>query len=293
MSQHLPDTTSVRRAFDRAAERYDAHAVVQREAEDRLLQQLQGADIRPERVLELGCGTGRAAHRLKRRWPRARVLAVDLAPSMLARVRAGNGWLRKVDVLCADACHLPLAEASVDLVFSNLMLQWVEQPVQVFAQLRRVMRPGGLLLMQTLGPATLEELRASWHAVDDRPHVNPFVDVRHLGDALLGQGFQQVVVHSERLTLEYRQLRDLLRDLKGVGASNRLPGRHRGLTGKVAFARMERAYEQRRRQGWLPATWELVSLRALAPDPEQPIRLAGYEEARFPLERLRASLKKK
>ncbi len=293
MNTHLPKSTIIQQAFSRAAESYDAHAVVQREAEDRLLEQLQAENLQPNTILELGCGPGRAAHRLKKRWPRARVLAVDLSPAMLERVRAGNGWLRKVETLCADARHLPLIDASVDLVFSNLMLQWVEQPAEVFAELRRVLRPGGLLLMHTLGPGTLEELRQSWRAVDDGVHVNPFVDMHHLGDALLGQGFQQVVVQAETLTLEYRQVRDLLRDLKGIGASNHLPQRQKGLMGKQAFARMQAAYERFRRADWLPASWELVSLRALAPEPGQPRRLPQGEEAGIPLEQLRAQLKRR
>ncbi len=290
---HLPDSQTIRQAFDQAAATYGAHAVVQREAEDRLLEQLQAESVQPATIVDLGCGPGRAAHRLKRRWPKARVLAVDLSEAMLAQVRAGNGFWRKVEVVCADARRLPLADASVDLLFSNLMLQWVEQPAEVFAELRRILRPGGLLLMHTLGPGTLDELRQSWARVDDGEHVNPFIDMHHLGDALLAQGFQQVVVQAENLVLEYRRVNDLMRDLKGIGASNHLPGRQRGLTGKGAFARMRQAYEAFRRDGWLPATWELVSLRALAPEPGQPRKLPEGDEARIPLERLRASLRRR
>ena len=263
---HAIERGEVRRAFGRAASSYDAAAELQRRVREELLSRLDYVKLEPAAVLDLGTGTGHAALALKRRYPSATVVALDLAESMLREARRRQTLFRRFQRVCADAAALPLRSGTVDLVYSSLMLQWCDVPDGVFAECRRVLRPGGLLSFTTFGPDTLVELRRAWAAADDGGvHVSRFLDMHDVGDALVRAGFAEPVMDVDRITLTYAQVRDLMRDLKAIGAHNAASGRRRGLTGKATFARMVEAYEGLRRDGRLPATYEVVYGHAWAP----------------------------
>jgi malonyl-CoA O-methyltransferase len=264
------DGARVRAAFDAAASHYDAVAVVQAEVRRRLLERLELFRIAPRRILDAGCGTGHAARALLRHYRSAELVALDIAPGMLASTRRQRPWLRRLDTICGDAAAVPLADGSVDLVFSNLMLQWCNEPDRVFAEFRRVLRPGGLVLFTSFGPDTLKELRAAWRAADGHTHVSRFIDMHDLGDALLRAGLGEPVMDMEHLTLTYPDVRSLMRDLKTMGAGNATAGRRRGLTGRRRLAAVEAHYEELRRDGRLPATWEVVYGHAWATVPRDP-----------------------
>ena len=259
----LPVKRHVRRAFERAARTYDEAAVLQREVCARLLEHLDPIRLAPRRAVDLGCGTGHAFDALARRFPGAAVLGVDISPAMLARARDRSPWwqrmlgARRPTLVCADAERLPLASASVDLVFSNLALQWCE-PSRLFAEAARTLTAGGLFLFSTFGPDTLKELRAAFAEADGAPHVNRFIDMHDLGDALMHAGFADPVMDMETITLEYDTVLAVARDLQAIGAVNSLPSRSRGLPGRERWRRMTDAYERFRRDGVLPATWEVV-----------------------------------
>jgi malonyl-CoA O-methyltransferase len=274
MTQDPIDKASVRRSFDRAAVAYDAAAVLQREIGGRLLERLDYCRLAPKTILDLGCGTGQAIGALMRRYPKARVIALDFAFGMLRLARRRGTWLNRPRLVCADAEALPLADSCVDLIVSNATLQWCNDLDQTFRDLLRVLRPGGLLMFSSFGPDTLKELRAAWAAADGhRPgqtyaltHVSPFADMHDVGDALVRARFADPVMDAEHLTLTYPGLRELMRDLKGIGAHNAGSGRHRGLTGPRRLAALEAAYEAHRRDGRLPATYEVVYGHAWAPE---------------------------
>jgi malonyl-CoA O-methyltransferase len=254
----LIDKVAARRAFEAAASGYDAAAVLQQEIATRMLERLDYVRLEPRTVLDLGCGTGFALDGLARRYRRARLLALDFSVNMLAQARRRGGWLNRPRLLCADIEALPLADDSVDLIFSNATLQWANALDTLFAELMRVLRPGGLLMFTTFGPDTLMELRAAWAAVDNGAHVSPFVDMHDIGDALVRARFADPVMDAERLTLTYARLQDLMRDLKQLGAHNSLSARTRAMTGRRRFAAMQQAYERFRSEDRLPATWEVV-----------------------------------
>ena len=256
---------AVRRSFARAVDTYDAAAALQREVLARLLERLDASPATPAVVLDAGSGTGVGARALADRYQRAQVVALDQAEPMALRSRKRGRWLRPLPAICADAQRLPLRDASVDLVFSNLMLQWLGAPDAVFREFLRVLRPGGRLLFTTFGPATLAELRDAWAAADDRVHVNRFIDLHDVGDALLRTGFRDPVMDAERMTLTYRDTMALMRDLQAMGAHNVNEGRPHGLTGPRRLRAMQAAYEARRTDGLLPATWEVVYGHAFAP----------------------------
>jgi malonyl-CoA O-methyltransferase len=269
---YLVDAAFARRAFNRASPSYDAAAVLQGEVRDVLLERLLLTDLDPRLILDAGAGTGIASRELKRRYPKARVLALDSAERMLNAAAARGSWLRPLSRVCADAGRLPLPEASVDLIFSNFMLPWSDAD-SVLAEFRRVLAPRGLLTFTTLGPDTLRELRSAWASVDPNPRVHAFIDMHDLGDALVRSGFAEPVLDVERYTLEYADVPRLAADLKALGEVNALAGRSRGLTGPRKFDAMRTAYEAHRRDGRLPATYEVIFGQAWAPS--ESLRRAG------------------
>jgi malonyl-CoA O-methyltransferase len=259
------DLARVRQSFGRAARSYDAASVLQKRVRDETLERLDVVRLEPAVVLDLGAGTGHASLALKRRYRPSQVIALDLAEGMLREAGRRQTLLRRFRRVCGQAAALPLRDASVDLVFSNLMLQWCQDPDAVFGEIRRVLKPGGLFTFTTFGPDTLLELRRAWAAADERTHVNRFIDMHDLGDALVRSGLAEPVMDVERFTLTYAEVRDLMRDLKDMGAHNANAGRPRGLTGKGTLARMTAAYEAFRKDGRLPATYEVVYGQAWCP----------------------------
>jgi malonyl-CoA O-methyltransferase len=263
------DKRSARRSFEQAAPDYDLVAVLQREIADRMLSRLEYIRTAPGLILDLGAGTGYAVEGLQRRFGKTRILALDFAMGMLLRARRRGTWLNRPRCLCADAESLPLADASVDLVFSNATLQWCNDVQGAFAECLRVLRPGGLLMFTTFGPDTLHELRDAWAAADGYSHISPFLDMHDVGDALVRARFADPVLDAERLTVTYDRVRDLMRDLKVLGARNSTADRHRGLTGRRRLRTVEQAYEIHRQDGRLPATYEVVYGHAWAPAQQQ------------------------
>jgi len=210
-------------------------------------------------VLDLGAGTGHATRELKRKFPKALVVASDIAPGMLVRAKAQSRWLRRFERVRADAYALPFRNHAFDLVFSSLMLQWCDDLDAVFAEISRVLAPGGLLLFSTFGPGTLAELRDAWAASDPQyNHVNHFFDPHALGSALTHAGFTEPVLDVDRIVMPYPDTFALMRELKAIGANNVTQGRARGLTGRQRLQAMSKAYENLRTEGSLPATWEVI-----------------------------------
>lgn len=300
MSAPVFDARQVRRAFSRSAASYEAAARLQHAVEARLLESLDYLDdpalqrAPPRRVLDLGSGTGRASRAMQARWPKAEVVSLDLALPMLREGRAAarpGGWLanpfaRRPLPVCADARALPLADASVDVLFSNLCLQWVEDFDAVLAGFRRVLKPHGLLLFSTFGPGTLWELREAFAQADDVPHVSPFADIAGVGDALVRAGFHQPVLDREDERTHYPDLPTLMRELRAIGATNALASRRHTLTGRTRFQVAAEAYEAHREARGLPASWEILSAMAWAPEAGTPIREGGVDVTAVPLSRI-------
>ena len=254
---------SVRRSFDRAGAGYDAVAVLQTAVRENLLRRVDLTAVAPRIILDAGAGTGHASEALQRRHPTSQVIALDSAFGMLQAAGRRPSLPTPFQRVCADAGHLPLASGSVQWIISNLMLQWCD-PETVFMEFRRVLAPHGGLSFTTLGPGTLKELRAAWATVDSHGHVNRFVDVRNLRAAMVRAGFAEPLFDVERYTLTYANARDLAKDLKAIGAHNVTTGRSKGLTGPRKFAAMQAAYETFRRNGRLPATYEVFFGQARA-----------------------------
>ncbi len=256
------DKARVAHSFGRAAASYDGAADLQREAGEQLLALLP-EKANPVAIADMGCGTGHFIRRLARCYPDALSTGVDLAPGMVAHAAArgpeGAHWL------CADAEALPLADNRFDLVFSNFTFQWCQNLPLLMAEQFRVLRPGGWLAFTTVGPGSLEELRRAWAAADDRVHVNRFAPLETVREAVQRTGFQILTWDVNTRVRHYRQLTDLTRELKQLGAGNANGGRHAGLTGRRRLVRFREAYEAQRESEGLPATWEIPFVLARKP----------------------------
>ncbi|MEO8133561.1 MAG: malonyl-ACP O-methyltransferase BioC [Betaproteobacteria bacterium] len=284
------DAALARRRFGRAVATpaafaaYRDAAILQREVARRMLERLDYVRLDPALVIDAGCGVGHALPGLRGRFPAARLLAVDFALPMLLRARAAANaeqrihvpdWLRRLlpaagehrqHALAADFGRLPLRDASVDCIWSNLALHWHDDPASLFAEWHRVIKTGGLVQFSLLGPDTLRELRSACaHLPGVRVH--PFIDMHDIGDMLVHAGFADPVMDMEVITLTYRTTDQLLAELRALGAANASAERPRGLTGVRGWAAMRAAYDTLRSDGTLPATFEIVYGHAWKPAP--------------------------
>ena len=239
---------------------------MQRTVAERLLERLELVSISPKLIVDAGSGPGDAARQLANRYKGAQVLQFDLSLEMLSQSRSHDSrFFSKQQYVCGDAEYLPLEKKSAELIFSSLMLQWCNDLDTVFTQIKNTLKKQGLFLFATLGPDTLRELRTSWAEVDDDVHVNTFIDMHDIGDALIRTGFVEPVMDVEHITLTYEDCFSLMKDLKTLGASNADDDRTRGLTGKNKIKSLESAYEKYRSEGRLPATYEVVYGHAWTP----------------------------
>ncbi|MGD9599655.1 MAG: malonyl-ACP O-methyltransferase BioC [Steroidobacteraceae bacterium] len=258
------DRHAVVRHFARAAAQYDANAAALREVRAELLSRVDYFGLEPRVVLDIGAGTGQCARALRRRFRRARVLAVDLVPAMLQAGARHARWPRRFTRIAGDACALPLRDSSCELIVANLALEWCGDLDLALAELRRVLAPPGVFLFSTLGAGTLRELRESWLTADRSAHVHDFVDMHDLGSALARAGFAEPVLDVEDYTHGFASLRALGESLRGLGAGNAHTGRARGLTSPARLAAASAAYETRRLDAQLPATFTVVYGAAFA-----------------------------
>jgi len=254
----LIDKSRVADSFSRCAASYDSVAQLQRDIGHQLMAwlppQLAG------RMLDLGSGTGYFADQLRQTYPQAPLLCLDIAQGMLAYARQ-NRPLQNTNWLCGDAEQLPLADESIDLLFSSLAIQWCEHPEQLFSEIERALKPGGEAFIATLGPETLHELRQAWATVDSYTHVNRFIDLAGLRGDIESSGLTIARAETGYQLLCYPQLRELTHELKHLGAHNMNRGQPTGLTGRQRIQALKAAYEQfRDSQGLLPATYQVYYL---------------------------------
>lgn len=270
--RHSIDKRQLRHSFERAAAGYDQAAVLQREVCERMLSRLDCIKIAPAAILDAGSGTGYGSCKLARRYPAARLTAVDIASAMHLQARAVMPWWRRLLLagvsrtayVCGDIEALPLKNSCIDMVWSNLALQWCNHLGCAFAEAHRVLQDGGLFMFSTFGPDTLKELRRAFEG-DNHNHTNRFTDMHDIGDMLVQSGFATPVMDMETITLTYDDVIGMMRDLKAIGAHNVTQGRQRGLTGKHAWQKAMSRYEALRTEGKLPATFEVVYGHAWKP----------------------------
>ncbi len=261
----------IRRGFNQSALLYDNSAVLAREIGKRLLDHVELLKLQPARTLDLGAGTGFAGNDLRRLFPKTTLISLDIADALLR----ANPWRPRPwwhfdspDVralVCADAERIPLQSGSMGLIWSNLMLPWCSLDL-VLREVHRVLEPEGLFIFSSLGPDSLKELRGAFAELSDgHAHVHDFVDMHDIGDALVHTGFVDPVMDREDLKATYRDLGALVQDLRQTGGSNALKKRQRGLMGRHRWNTLTASYERLRKDGVLPATFEVVYGHAWKP----------------------------
>ncbi len=258
-----------------------------------LITQLEMIKIAPNVIVDIGSGTGRLSSAVTQRYPDSAVYSLDLAPAMLTYARQQT-TAPPAGFICADAEQLPYSDHSIDMIISNVSLQWCSNLELALREFQRVIKPGGLLMFTTFGPDTLKELRSSWSGVDNYNHVNAFFDMHDIGDALRRIGFSDPVMDVENFTLTYQEATTLMRDLKAVGAHNVTAGRPHGLTGRQRLQKVIKAYERfRLEDGLLPATYEVIYGHAWAPQPRNDDNMGDLLDdgsVAIPLKRMRQRL---
>lgn len=252
-------TKEIGNAFNQNAIHYEKAALVQHEIGERLFERLDYLKITPRFVLDLGCGTGVFTKRLKKKYPDAQIIGLDLARDMLLQSRKKQGFWNKWSLINADMRALPFADGLFDLVFANQVIHWSDPLSDVIGELNRVMNPGGCLMFSTLGPDTFKELTAAWATVDSYAHSNHFIDMHDVGDCLMAERFLDPVVDMESLTVTYRELSKLVASLKAQGVRNINASRNPGLTGKGIWQAFEKCYQDYcTPEGKYPLTYEVV-----------------------------------
>ncbi|HSD36504.1 MAG TPA: methyltransferase domain-containing protein [Rhodocyclaceae bacterium] len=257
------DRRLVRTHFNRSVPTADKADFLAREVSRRMAERLDYIRVAPQRILDLGCGTGRDLPGFAQRYPEAERIGIDFAAALLGTARGQSGFLQRLlgrrmpQLACADAEALPLQRASVQMVWSNLMLNWFHEPMPALREMHRVLAVDGLLMFSTLGPDTLRELRSALPAMQGE-RVHRFIDMHDLGDCLLNAGFAEPVMDMEVITLTYTEVDALLEELQQAGATNASTARPRGLSGKDNWQQARQNYERLRKDGRLPATFEIV-----------------------------------
>jgi malonyl-CoA O-methyltransferase len=248
----------VRRGFDRVAAGFDDADFIHRVTFEELLQRLSPVKIQPNNILDLGCATGTGSKQLVRRFRGSRIISLDASLAMLQRVRNRRSLLRRPSALQGDASRMPLKDESVDLIFANMLLPWMDDLPACLLEVSRVLRRDGLFAFATFGPDSLSELREAWHSIDEDWHVNAYPDMHDLGDALVRAGLRDPVLDVDHLTVTYRDTAALYRDLSSAGARNCLHGRRQSLTGKSRFKAMDNLLAARMADDILSLRLELV-----------------------------------
>lgn len=251
-------TADVRRRFDRAAAGFDDADFVHAVTRAGLFERLKPVTIDADLVLDLGCATGAAMRSLSRAFRRARIVGVDVSQNMLQQTKAHRGWFSRTSAVQADARALPFGDKSVDVVFSNLLLPWIDNPGALAGEVSRVLREGGLFIFSTLGPDSLLELRNAWAGVDAHDHVNRFIDMHDVGDILVRAGLHDPVLDMDRLAVTYDDAGAVFRDLTRAGARNSLESRGPALTGRGHFDAMRQRLEHDKTAGKIRFELELV-----------------------------------
>lgn len=252
------DSRHVRRRFERAAASFDDADFVHTITREGLLARLQPLVVEAGTVLDLGSATCSTSQALSKRFGRAHVISVDLAHNMLQRGRKKRAWFSRSSFVQATAAALPFSAQSIDVVFANLLLPWVDEPNQVFSEIARVLRKGGVFAFATLGPDSLLEIRRAWAQVDDHAHVNHFLDMHDLGDGLVNAGLADPVLDVDRLSVSYDSTQKLFADLTAMGGRNALRQRNHALVGKQHFRRMTEELQRSGADGKITLDLELV-----------------------------------
>lgn len=284
----MPKLLNIRNGFEQIADQYDRHAALEQEVSSRLLERTSFNRVLPGLILDLGCGTGFGSAQLKQQFRKARVIGMDTSMAMLSRLRRRSGILKPLKGVCGDIGALPFASRCADMLFSSLVTHWCPDPRSMFAEFRRVLKPDGMLLFSTFGPATLRELRDAWAAIDSQVELPDFPDLMEIGDALVSAGFREPVMDMDVIRLSYPDVRSLLAELEATGNAMLIRGWERRADVETA---LEQAWEPYMQDLKHLLSFEIIYGIAFGPQDGQPVKTAAGDVATFSVDALRRGRK--
>ncbi|MDQ8022430.1 MAG: methyltransferase domain-containing protein, partial [Moraxellaceae bacterium] len=205
-------------------------------------------------LLDAGCGTGYGLRALHAAHPDAVSFGMDLATGMLQQAHPHA-------TLCGDIERLPIADQSLSLYWSSLAWQWT-QPERAISEAARSLATGGFLRVATLGPDTLQELDEAFAAADDHRHTRVFADEDTYPEWLSAAGFENIRIERKRFVAHAATLREIIENLRALGAHVVGDGRRQGLMSRSAWRRVDEAYEAQREAAGLPYTYDAIFLCA-------------------------------
>ncbi len=204
----------IRRAFSDAALNYEVLSSLHKEIGRELMRKVMDKDCR--RILDVGTGTGYLANKAKFYFPEALVVGLDLADGM---VLEANKLKEGIQIVQADACALPFAQGSFDLIVSNLAYQWMADLNHAFSMAHTCLKDKGSLCATVFGQKTLVELFETIHAVAPKKPSNRLPDMETLRSSLVKAGFKNIKVDYEIIKVQFADVHDLLKWTKGIGAN--------------------------------------------------------------------------
>lgn len=284
--------TNIKNAFNKAAGTYNKNAVLQYEVGQRLIERLDFFSIEPQTILDLGMGTGAVTTLVQSKYPDAHIVGLDFAENMLREFKARsdhNNNSQNVTLLCADINKIPLADKSIDLIFSNFTMQWCESITSLFKECHRVLKTNGILIFTVPGPETLVELRYALDNIDpEHSHVNNFIDMHDLGDILVQTKFAHPVMDNDHFTLTYSSVQNLLKDIKAVGANTKLTTNSRKtLFSKGKLQQLNAEFEKyKQADGKFPLTYEVVYGHAFKLTKPPKVKHPELSEISVPIEKI-------
>ncbi len=281
---------NIKESFNKAAQNYDANAVLQNEIGQRLIDRLDFFTINPQIVLDLGMGTGYTTNKLAQKYSKSQIIGMDIAENML-QVAKNQNLTSSTNILLlqSDINKLPVADNSVDLIFSNFTFQWCENITNLFTECLRILKVGGLIFFSIPGPDTLFELRAAFNKIDpEHQHVNNFIDMHNIGDILVQTKFGHPVMDNEYFTLTYSKINTILKDIKSIGANTKLTDNYRkSLFSKTKYQLLANEYENfKQPDDKLPLTYEVIYGHAFKTAKPVKVKYPEISEVMVPIEKI-------
>lgn len=271
---------ALKKALNQSAKTYDANAKVANLTGGTLIERLQILKINPKKILDIGAGTGQLAEHLNKLYPTASIYNLDLAEQRLQISKRNEHRL----AICTDMHTLPFIDECFDLITTNLCWHWINNVSQTISEAHRVLKPNGAIVLASLGPDSLHELKTAFAEVSAHAHISPFLDMHDLGDALLKAGFADPVIDVEYINLELQNLQQLFDMLKNTGESNYLTTRHQGLHNKNLIEKVKAVYQKHQKTQTPYATIEIIFAYAWRKD--KPQKLIN-NEIHIPISKIR------
>lgn len=273
--------------FDKIAKNYDAFSVLQQSVASMLIERLLPMQVSPKKIIDVGCATGFGLLLLEDKFKETDVLGLDISKKMLHYAQKRGKWLRKRQVMCADANDMPIHSASVDMIFCNLLFPYIHDCRKILKEILRILRPGGLLVFSSLGPDSLQEIRRSWANIDDDPHVKTFLDIHDVGDSLLAEGFVEPILEIENFQFNFSDTQKMFAELRGLGFRNEDSQRFSFLTSKRRWQRFLEQLLLLKQNQKIPLTFEIILAHAWKPEQEKVKHKKVRGEISIPISQLK------